>query len=103
MDKLYKISEVAEMFGVTTRTVRRWMVGRGVDVALSCQRISRNTTRITEGDLTKFLLDNKVENDVPVALGKKLRAARELREHQEAEAKAILCRFYPNLYQAPSS
>ena len=103
MDKLYKISEVAEMFGVTYRTVLNWMAGRGVDAPLSRYRISRCATRITESDLMKFLLDNKVENDVPVGLGKKLRAARELRQHQDAETNAILHRFYPDLYPAPSS
>ena len=103
MDKLYKISEVAEMFGVSGRTVQNWMAGRGVDIALSCQRISRRTTRITESDLTKFMLDNKVEANVPVALGKRLREARALRELQAAETNAILNRFYPNMYPAPTS
>ena len=49
-DRFYSISEVAEMVGVVTRTVRRWIEDR----LLVAHRIGR-VLRIAETDLQTFL------------------------------------------------
>lgn len=51
---MYRVAEVADMFGVSPDTIRHWFAGRAMAVALSARK-RRRTFLISQQDLDDFI------------------------------------------------
>jgi len=53
--EFYSSADIAELFGVTVRTVQHWMSGKGSKTRLPVIKIGKRVFLVTRGDLENFL------------------------------------------------